>query len=71
MPFFARMTLPPPFSSAGVPITTIFPFISDFANAIAAPIDAGPIRLCPQPCPTSGRASYSAIKQITGLLPFE
>src|SRR5207244_2292325 len=61
-------TLPPAASSAGVPITMTVPALSssrDF-RAIPAAHEAVPIMLCPQPCPTPGRASYSASRAMRG-----
>ena len=57
-----RSIFPPPFSSAGVPISSM-PTWSAGASAAAArnaPTVVIEIRLWPQPCPTSGSASYSA-----------
>ena len=56
------------FSSAGVPITRISPPISLMISFRATPaaMDVAAIKLCPQPCPTSGKASYSHKYAITG-----
>ena len=64
-PWRTIIALPLPFSSAGVPNTFNTPPISCFSitsfNTIPAPAADVPIRLCPQPCPISGRQSYSPI----------
>ena len=57
-------------SSAGVPMTEILPHFN-FENTSFKP-NAAPkllvaIMLCPQPCPMSGKASYSQTKAIAGL----
>src|SRR5205085_841912 len=67
-PLSSRSIFPPPFSSAGVPTSSI-PTCRSFALAVAernAPTIVIEIRLWPQPCPTSGRASYSARSATAG-----
>src|ERR687897_2524214 len=61
-PRSSSRTLPPPPSSAGVPSTvTRSPASSaTLARARPAPAAMAAITLCPQACPTAGRASYSA-----------
>src|SRR5581483_2742567 len=64
--------LPPPPSSAGVPMTfTVRPRSSARgARARAAPTAAEAMTLCPQAWPTPGRASYSAqMATVSGPLP--
>ena len=63
--------MPPPPSSAGVPISFISPgkFPLRARKPKNAPILVIAIRLCPHACPIPGRASYSANNAITG--PFE
>jgi len=41
-------------------------FFIAFDTARAAAKVLAAIKLCPHPCPISGRASYSAIKAIVG-----
>ena len=55
-------------SSSGVPYTTrVPPWASTTCRrAAAAPAEMTPMRSWPQPWPTSGRASYSHRKPITG-----
>ena len=63
------VTLPLPASSAGVPMNRISPAKSSpstRAAAMAAPALDEHMRLWPQPWPTSGSASYSPRKAITG-----
>src|SRR5574341_320383 len=61
-------TFPPAASSAGVPITWTVPPVSPRSELTAIPAahDAVPMMLCPQPCPTPGNASYSAIIATRG-----
>lgn len=65
-PFLAMIHLPPPDSSAGVPITTRVPgrpraLMTASAPTAEASEDVA-MRLCPQAWPTPGSASYSALK---------
>lgn len=66
-PRLTMISLPVPFSSAGVPKTrTVSPSSSAWgASARAAPIAAAAIVLWPQPCPMPGSASISAQRPIT------
>ncbi len=67
-PASMRSILPPPLSSAGVPISST-PTLSSFARSAAsrnAPTFDIAMRLCPQACPISGSASYSASRAIAG-----
>ncbi|SCK05046.1 hypothetical protein YWIDRAFT_00038 [Streptomyces sp. SceaMP-e96] len=58
----SRILPAPPISSPGVPITATVPGWSGRARtaAIAAAAPPEAMRLCPQPCPMPGSASYSA-----------
>jgi len=61
-------TLPPPPSSAGVPMTCTSPPVSSRTEASASPaptLDAA-MMLCPQACPSPLSASYSERKATTG-----
>ncbi len=74
-PLSAMMTLLPALgpcpSSAGVPTTSTSPARSPIAllAAIPAPTAEAAMRLWPQPCPTPGRASYSARTATLGPFP--
>ncbi len=59
--------LPPPDSSAGVPMSaTVSPRSSaTSASASAVPTAEAAMMLCPQACPMPGSASYSAQMPIT------
>ncbi len=69
-PAFAMGTFSPVVSSAGVPITLIwagiFSFSSTCLRALAARTEIAPHILWPQPCPTSGKASYWARSPTVG-----
>ena len=70
-PASSSRILPPPPSSAGVPMTTTRPGKSCALafSPSAAPMAAMAMRLCPQPWPISGSASYSASTAIVGPSP--
>ena len=70
-PSSSMYCLPDPRSSAGQPRNTISPGNSAAteARAIAAPTPDAAIVLCPHPCPSPGRASYSARMPIRGPSP--
>lgn len=69
-PFSMSFAFPPPFSSAGVPNNCVLPGIpnsfSTADKAKNATILLVAIKLWPQAWPISGRASYSALKFISG-----
>ena len=60
-PLFAISTFTPKFSSAGEPRTYTLPPMSSISllRTIPAPVVVAPNKLCPQPCPILGKASYS------------
>ena len=67
-PASMRSSFPPPLSSAGVPMSSM-PTCRSFACAAARrnpPTLVIAMRLWPQPCPTSGSASYSAMNATDG-----
>lgn len=65
-PASKSVILPPPASSAGVPSSCTLPGIPNLFTALdkaKKPVKlAIAIKLCPQPCPMPGSASYSALK---------
>src|SRR5512138_3330219 len=67
-PASINRTLPAPPSSAGVPMTWMRPGKGSVrsAAAMAAPVPAVAITLCPHACPMFGSASYSAMIAMVG-----
>ncbi|CAB4825382.1 unannotated protein [freshwater metagenome] len=67
-PLRAIRTLPPPPSSAGVPMMRTRPPACSATKAAAspAPSPAVAMMLWPQACPTPGRASYSQSTAMAG-----
>ena len=61
-PWFSMRTLPPPYSSAGVPKTFTVRSSSSAtaARLIPASTPEAAMMLCPHACPTPGSASISA-----------
>lgn len=69
-PFSINFLFPPPFSSAGVPSNCARPGMPYFFSRADRAKNAATLlvvmRLWPQACPIPGRASYSALKLISG-----